>query len=408
MHHDHPRQRHHRSWLEICCLGCTVPLSRRSPYLYEFGYVAPEGIAYVPDLAKIVNDERSDLPELARDICRKILAHIGELTDHLADVGAKITAVSKISTMPRRLHTVPGIGPITALAIETFAPPMQVFRRARDFAAWVGSVPRQHSSGGKQRLGKTSKNGQRDIRLSIAMEPKAVTQHRSFALGEVFPGFPVGGTNQRLDPVEALAGGVQDRNPPHPTVDRMRREQIECGENPRAFNRLTLPRPYRLAPKQAYEVGPGQSEIESPYALPVKVRCPVVCPVLLLDRQKVCPARSTTARIVEIGALAPGINRHNAVERRHDPGFNGVYVKYHERALETSSNQINSVPSGRFVLPDHLPPDRNGEHPPHANLDDVASGRLAITLPYVDQGILASWQAGQPHWLSCPEKIAPT
>lgn len=143
-------------------------------YLYEFGYVAPEGIAYVPDLAKIVNDERSDLPELARDFCRKILAHIGELTDHLADVGAKITAVSKISAMPRRLQTVPGIGPITALAIETFAPPMQVFRRARDFAAWVGLVPRQHSSGGKQRLGKTSKNGQRDIRRLLIMGANSV------------------------------------------------------------------------------------------------------------------------------------------------------------------------------------------------------------------------------------------
>ena len=66
--------------------------------------------------------------------------------------------------MPRRLQTIRGIGPIGALAIETFAPPMNQFRRGRDFAAWIGLVPRQHSSGGKQRLGKTSKNRQRNIR----------------------------------------------------------------------------------------------------------------------------------------------------------------------------------------------------------------------------------------------------
>jgi transposase len=57
----------------------------------------------------------------------------------------------------RRLQTMPGVGPITAMAIETFAPPMTIFRRSRDFAAWLGLVPRQHSTGGKQRLGATSK-----------------------------------------------------------------------------------------------------------------------------------------------------------------------------------------------------------------------------------------------------------
>jgi transposase len=58
----------------------------------------------------------------------------------------------------------PGIGPITAMAVEAFAPPMETFRRGRDFAAWLGLVPRQRSTGGKQRLGQTSKMGQRDIR----------------------------------------------------------------------------------------------------------------------------------------------------------------------------------------------------------------------------------------------------
>ena len=59
--------------------------------------------------------------------------------------------------------TIPGIGPITAMAIQAFAAPMENFRHGRDFAAWLGLVPRQHSTGGKAKLGKISKLGQRDL-----------------------------------------------------------------------------------------------------------------------------------------------------------------------------------------------------------------------------------------------------
>src|SRR3546814_20270781 len=64
----------------------------------------------------------------------------------------------------RRLQTIPGAGPLTALAVEAFAPPMESFRCGRDFAAWLGLVPRQFSSGGKERLGRISKEGPADIR----------------------------------------------------------------------------------------------------------------------------------------------------------------------------------------------------------------------------------------------------
>lgn len=73
-----------------------------------------------------------------------------------------------------RSQTMPGVGPIGALEIETFAPPMDQFQRGRDFAAWLGLVPRQHSSGGKQRLGQTSKMGQRDIRRLLVTGAMAV------------------------------------------------------------------------------------------------------------------------------------------------------------------------------------------------------------------------------------------
>ena len=85
----------------------------------------------------------TDMPELARDICRMLLEQFAHLTDRLKALKARIEAMSSEAEMPRRLRTMPGVGPITALAVETFAPPMDHFRRGRDFAAWLGLVPRQ-------------------------------------------------------------------------------------------------------------------------------------------------------------------------------------------------------------------------------------------------------------------------
>ena len=70
----------------------------------------------------------------------------------------------------------PGMGPITAAAIEAFAPPMATFKRGRDFAAWLGLVPRQHTTGGKPRLGRTSKMGQRDIRRLLIIGAMTVVR----------------------------------------------------------------------------------------------------------------------------------------------------------------------------------------------------------------------------------------
>lgn len=152
----------------------TEAINALRAYLYEFGHVAPEGIGFVPRLAQVVEDPGSALPGLARDICRMVLEQVDLLTARLAALKAKIAALSRQAVMPRRLQTMPGVGPISALAIETFAPPMEQFRRGRDFAAWLGLVPRQHSSGGKQRLGKTSKMGQRDIRRLLVTGAMAV------------------------------------------------------------------------------------------------------------------------------------------------------------------------------------------------------------------------------------------
>lgn len=77
---------------------------------------------------------------------------------------AKLKTLAAQSEKARRLQTMPGVGPLTAVAVEAFGPDMAQFRTGRDFAAWLGLVPKQHSSGGKERLGRMTKAGQADIR----------------------------------------------------------------------------------------------------------------------------------------------------------------------------------------------------------------------------------------------------
>ncbi|UVC19241.1 IS110 family transposase [Mesorhizobium onobrychidis] len=148
-------------------------------HLYEFGYVAPQGIGHLPRLAEIVEDENADLPDLVRDICSALLDQIEQLSSRLAALKKTIDTLSKQAATSRRLQTMPGVGPIAALAIETFAPPMEAFTCGRDFAAWLGLVPRQKSSGGKQRLGKVSMMGQRDIRRLLIIGAMAVVRWAS-------------------------------------------------------------------------------------------------------------------------------------------------------------------------------------------------------------------------------------
>lgn len=148
-------------------------------HLYEFGYVAPQGIGHLRRLAEIVEDESAELPVLVRDICSDIPDQIDQLSSRLEALKKKIDALSKEASTSRRLQTMPGVGPITALAIETFAPPMETFKCGRDFAAWLGLVPRQKSTGGKQRLGKVSKMGQRDIRRLLIIGAMAVVRWAS-------------------------------------------------------------------------------------------------------------------------------------------------------------------------------------------------------------------------------------
>ena len=143
-------------------------------HLAEHGVLAPQGTAHVKRLADVIGDETAALPVTVRQVGRLYLEQIDILSGRIDALEKKLRAEAGQGEATRRLQTMPGVGPITAVAIESFAPPMETFRRGRDFAAWVGLVPRQNSTGGKQRLGRTSKMGQRDIRRLLIIGAMAV------------------------------------------------------------------------------------------------------------------------------------------------------------------------------------------------------------------------------------------
>jgi transposase len=122
------------------------------------------GHVHIKRLEAVIADEAIDLPDIVREECRDLLAKIDEKTIRIEAKTKQLAELSRINGPARRLQTVPGVGPMIALAIEAFAPAMGTFRCGRNFAAWLGLVPRQFSSGGKERLGRVSKAGQADIR----------------------------------------------------------------------------------------------------------------------------------------------------------------------------------------------------------------------------------------------------
>lgn len=133
-------------------------------HLMEYGIIAPPGRNFVRKLCEQIEDPNCRLPSAVIEFCRLHLEQIGALNEKITGIERRLKDAAKSDPETTRLQTAPGVGPVSAMAIQAFAPPMQGFRRGRDFAAWLGLVPVQKSTGGRQILGRTSKMGQRDIR----------------------------------------------------------------------------------------------------------------------------------------------------------------------------------------------------------------------------------------------------
>lgn len=143
-------------------------------HLAEFGMVAPKGPANLGVLEAALAEPGTDLPAAVREMGALYLEQIGQLTEIITQLAVDLERASRMDDDLRRLCTVPGIGPVTAGAISAFAPDLAIFDSGRNFAAWLGLVPRQHSTGGKTRLGAVSKMGQCDIRRLLIVGAMSV------------------------------------------------------------------------------------------------------------------------------------------------------------------------------------------------------------------------------------------
>ncbi|WP_299657342.1 IS110 family transposase, partial [uncultured Jannaschia sp.] len=143
-------------------------------HLTEFGKVVPQGAASMRRLITLIEEPGNDVPETARATLQVLVDGLRHLDERIAGLDAEIARRAREDELARRLMTVPGIGPLIATALATLAPPPEHFRRARDFAAWLGLTPRQHSTGGKQRLGATTRMGERSLRRLLILGANSV------------------------------------------------------------------------------------------------------------------------------------------------------------------------------------------------------------------------------------------
>ena len=135
----------------------------------EFGLVVPKGMDKLEELVRLVEEDQT-LPKQAREVFAELLEQCRATAERIEALEAEIVAHARGDDTARRLATVPGIGPITAsLIAATVGGNIRAFRSARHFAAWLGLVPRQRSTGGKTRLGRITKAGDREIRTLLVL-----------------------------------------------------------------------------------------------------------------------------------------------------------------------------------------------------------------------------------------------
>lgn len=153
-------------------------------HLGEFGIVVAKGIQNVDRLLEAAGD----VPAAARPALDMLAGQLRDAQARIKEVTARIGEMQGEDALARRLATVPGVGTISSSAFAATTPDVAAFRSARDYAAWLGLTPRAHSSGGKERLGRISKAGNRYLRrllyLGAMAQISARRGHREGPAGQ--------------------------------------------------------------------------------------------------------------------------------------------------------------------------------------------------------------------------------
>ena len=143
----------------------TAVINAIRTHLAEFGIVAPVGRNGVEELLDVVADPDDErVPEVARECLAALGAQLRMVKAQVLEFDRRILAWHRSNETSKRLDEIPGVGPALATALVASVADPRAFRSGRDFSAWVGLVPKQNSSGGKERLGSITKRGDRYLR----------------------------------------------------------------------------------------------------------------------------------------------------------------------------------------------------------------------------------------------------
>ncbi|MCR5875853.1 MULTISPECIES: IS110 family transposase [unclassified Phenylobacterium] len=151
----------------------TMAVNALRGHLAEFGITAGVGLHNLPTLLERL-DATTEAPDYARESLQLLIDQIEDCSDRIGKLDVVIARRCRADPDARRLMTIPGIGPLTASALLATVPDPARFKCGRHFAAWLGLVPRQHSTGGQARLGRISKMGDRTLRRLLVSGAVAV------------------------------------------------------------------------------------------------------------------------------------------------------------------------------------------------------------------------------------------
>ena len=143
--------------------------------LAEQGIVLPQGAwRFRKDAAAVFDDPAAELTAMAAELFRGLLGQLRELEDRIATLDHRIVQLCRESEVCRRLAALPGVGPIVATALVAGVGDARQFRCGRDLAAWIGLVPRQHSSGGRPKLMGIGAGGNHYLRKQLIQGARSV------------------------------------------------------------------------------------------------------------------------------------------------------------------------------------------------------------------------------------------
>jgi transposase len=167
----------HRS-RELLVRQRTMLINAIRAHMAEFGIVAPVGVPQVRKLLTVIaNTDDERLPDIARICLDGLARQFFSLQDEIVALEVRIHKWHRSNEASLRLESIPGIGPITASALVASIADPAMFSNGRELAAWIGLVPRQNSTGGKDRLGRISKQGDPYLRWLLVAGAMSVIRH---------------------------------------------------------------------------------------------------------------------------------------------------------------------------------------------------------------------------------------